>query len=124
MDNGISPICCGKHHKMERFMEICLMLLLYEDIGHGYILLEKLQQFGFSDDEINVSTLYRTLRKMEKDDSVLSEWEEGNQGPKRRIYHLTEQGKGNLAEWIRILKQRRTRINKLISQYEEITGSN
>ncbi len=110
--------CNSMHHKMERFLEVCLLLLLYDEVGYGYGLIEQLAFFGFSEDELNVSTLYRTLRKMEKEGLVTSLWEEGGPGPKRRVYEITENGKKELEQWIQILKTRKARIDKLIGRYE------
>jgi poly-beta-hydroxybutyrate-responsive repressor len=104
---------------MERFMEVCLLLLIYEEIGHGYGLVERLAPFGFSEDDLNVSTLYRTLRKMEKEGLVTSSWEKGGQGPKRRVYEITSDGKKELDQWIKILKARKSRIESLIRIYDE-----
>lgn len=111
--------CNGKPHHMERFLEVCLLLLLYDEIGYGYGLIEHLVQFGFSVDDLNVSTLYRSLRKMENEGLVTSRWEEGSQGPKRRLYEITMNGKSELDQWIRILKVRKSRIESLISRYDE-----
>ncbi|MDD4632086.1 MAG: PadR family transcriptional regulator [Proteiniphilum sp.] len=106
---------------MERFLEVCLLLLLYDEAGYGYGLIEQLEYFGFTQEELNVSTLYRTLRKMEKEGLVSSLWEEGGQGPRRRVYEITEDGKKNLKQWIKILEIRKTRIEKLILKYEDKT---
>jgi DNA-binding PadR family transcriptional regulator len=111
----------SKSHKMERFLEVCLLLLLYDEAGYGYGLIEQLEYFGFSQEELNVSTLYRTLRKMEKGGLVSSIWEEGGQGPRRRVYEITESGKRNLEQWIKILEIRKARIEKLILKYENKT---
>jgi len=111
--------CNGKNHKMERFLEVCLLLLLYDEVGYGYGLIEGLSFLGFSEDELNVSTLYRTLRKMEKENLVTSSWEEGGPGPKRRVYEITENGKDEMDHWINILKGRKARIEKLIGKYDE-----
>lgn len=111
--------CNIKHHKMERFLEVCLLLLLYDEAGYGYGLIEQLAFFGFSEDQLNVGSLYRTLRKMEKEELVTSLWEEGGAGPKRRVYEITENGKLELSQWIKILKVRKARIDKLIGRYDE-----
>lgn len=102
-------------------MEICLLLLLYQETSHGYILAEQLNNFGFSKEELNMGSLYRTLRKMEKDSLVTSCWEEGRQGPRKRVYQITDTGKRNLKNWIEILKKRRKRISKLMNHYEKTT---
>ncbi|PHS30337.1 MAG: PadR family transcriptional regulator [Alkaliphilus sp.] len=112
--------CNSKHHKMERFLEVCLLLLLHDEAGYGYGLIEQLAYFGFKEDELNVSTLYRTLRKMENDAWVTSYWEEGGPGPKRRVYMITENGKQELAQWVMILKARKARITRLIERYEDL----
>jgi PadR family transcriptional regulator PadR len=108
---------------MERFMEVCLLLLLYEEAGHGYGFIEQLSYFGFSEEQLNVGTLYRTLRKMEKEGSVISVWEEGGQGPKKRVYKITDNGKRELGNWIQFLKDRKARIDKLIKKYESSIGN-
>jgi poly-beta-hydroxybutyrate-responsive repressor len=124
MQNDQALFCTDKNHKMERFLEVCLLLLLYDEVGYGYGLIEQLEYFGFSQDELNVSTLYRTLRKMEKEELVSSLWEEGGPGPKRRVYEITESGKKELAQWIKILEFRKKRIDKLIGKYDEKVGQN
>ena len=116
-DQGL--FCTSKSHKMERFLEVCLLLLLYDEVGYGYGLIEQLEYFGFSQDELNVSTLYRTLRKMEKENLVSSFWEEGGPGPRRRVYEIKEGGRKNLAQWIDVLEIRKSRIEKLIKKYED-----
>ena len=120
MNNETSLFCKGKPHNMERFMEICLLLLLSQEDTHGYPLVEKLTYFGFSKEELNVGSLYRTLRKMEKDNYVTSDWQVGEQGPKKRVYKITESGKNMLKQWIQILKSRKKRIEKLINCYESL----
>ena len=111
--------CTGKNHKMERFLEACLLLLLYQEAGYGYGLVEQLEYFGFPEEDLNISTLYRTLRKMEKEGMVTSDWEEGGQGPKRRVYLITELGKKDLDQWVMILVERRQRIDKLVNRYND-----
>jgi len=113
------PVFCDhKPHHMERFLEVCLLLLLYDEIGYGYGLAEQLSHFGFSEMDLNVSTLYRTLRKMEHDGLVTSLWEAGGQGPRRRVYEITEGGKSELEQWIKVLKVRKARIETLVGAYD------
>ncbi len=114
-----SLLCNGKHHEMERFIETCLLLLLYKETGYGYALMEQLNYFDFSEGRLNISTLYRRLRKMEKEELVVSAWEESSKGPKKRIYSITDKGKEKLAKWIQILKSRKSKIVKLIDKYDE-----
>lgn len=121
MKEKLTMFCHGARNHMERFMEICLLLLLCQETSHGYTLAEQLNDFGFSKEDLNMGSLYRTLRKMEKDALVSSCWEEGKQGPKKRVYQITEAGKASLKNWIVLLKKRRKRISKLINYYEKRT---
>ena len=109
--------CDGKNQNMQRFMEICLLVLLYNKPSHGYSLAEKLGEYGFLN--LNVSTLYRTLRKMEKDTWVNSTWEQSGKGPKRRVYVITKTGKQELNVLIKVLELRKSRIEKILNQYEK-----
>ena len=120
MGDEVNSFCNGKHYKMERFLEVCILLLLYKETGHGYGLIEQLSYFGSSEERINVSTLYRTLRNMEKERLVVSNWEEGGQGPKKRVYNITDSGQKELVSWIEALKGRKARIEKLINRYESL----
>ena len=110
-----------KNGKMDRFLEVCLLVLLYDKIGYGYGLIEDLEDFGFTSEDLNVSTLYRTLRKMENENLVTSLWEESGLGPRKRLYKITKEGKDDLDNWILTLKMRKSRIENLIKRYEEKT---
>ena len=114
--------CCDiKYQKMERLLEICLLLLLFDQEGYGYGLIEQLSDFGFTGEDLNIGSLYRSLRKLEDQALVSSVWEEASSGPKRRVYTITETGKLELHTWMTILTQRKARIEQLIESYEEKT---
>lgn len=106
-------------HPMHRFMEVCLLVLLSSESTecHGYSLAEKLKNFGFTEEELNISTLYRTLRHIEQNEWVRSHWESGGQGPQRRVYSITAQGRNALDEWVQVLRRRRERIGLLLDAY-------
>lgn len=113
-----APGCNAGRKTADRFLEACLLQLLSQGTGHGYVLMEQLQQFGISTDALNISTLYRTLRHMEKEGCLESEWEEGGPGPKRRIYLISEKGKKELEIRIRMMKARKSGIDRLINAYD------
>ena len=118
MDGKQAPGCNAGRKTADRFLEACLLQLLCQGTGHGYVLVKQLQQFGISTDALNISTLYRTLRHMEKEGCLESEWEEGGPGPKRRIYLISEKGKKELEIRIRMMKARKSGIDRLINAYD------
>jgi len=87
-----------------RFVEPVLLLLLKRK-GHsyGYELSGELTEFALTDAEIEAAALYRTLRQLEKNGFVRSEWDSGHSGPARRLYMLTELGEHHLEEWLTVL---------------------
>lgn len=58
--------------------------------AHGYLIEEYLRTLGLMG--VDMSTLYRTLRQMEKDGLLRSAWEPGATGPGRRVYTPTDAG--------------------------------
>ncbi len=68
------------------------LIILRECTSYGYQLMERLVELGF--DAMNPGTLYRTLRKMEKDGLCESKWETACEGPARRMYSITDAGEG------------------------------
>lgn len=117
---GLMDCCCGRNHQMPVFMETCLLVLLVDQTCHGYSLAEQLGEFGFAD--VNVSTLYRIMRKMEDDGWVRSSWEEGEKGPQKRVYAITDVGLEALSQWAQVFENKRAHIDKLIAKYHEKVG--
>ena len=115
-----NSFCKRKSETGERLLEVSLLILLSCNQSHGYELMEKISRLDFFQQDINGSTLYRTLRKMENNKLVLSQWGVGIQGPKRRIYDITNFGKKELDSWILMLKSRKMSIEKLINNYENL----
>src|SRR5918994_6398594 len=79
------------------------LVLLKEETSYGYEIMERLEQFGF--EQISVGTLYRTLRRTEKEGLSKSEWDTAEGGPARRIYSITEAGEEYLAAWAKACEQ-------------------
>src|SRR5215208_4669759 len=79
------------------------LVLLREESSYGYELMERLEQFDF--EQISAGTLYRTLRRAEKEGLSKSEWETSEGGLVRRMYSITEAGEEYLAAWAQACEQ-------------------
>lgn len=100
---GKHPCTCAMGN-LYRFVEpVLLFLLKRKGRCHGYELASDLREYALTDSEIEIAALYRTLRQMEKNDCVKSEWEMDGSGPARRLYVLTPHGEDHLQEWIVVL---------------------
>lgn len=87
-----------------RFVEpVVLLLLKKKGRSYGYDLSRDLQDHALTDAEIERAALYRTLRNLEKNGNVISDWEVEGAGPARRVYRLTPEGERHLQEWATVL---------------------
>lgn len=87
-----------------RFVEpVVLLLLKKKGRSYGYELAGDLQEYALTDAEIERAALYRTLRQLEQNGNVASEWETNGAGPARRVYRLTAEGERHLEEWAVVL---------------------
>jgi poly-beta-hydroxybutyrate-responsive repressor len=88
--------------------------------AHGYLIEEYLRGMGFL--SLEMSTLYRTLRQLEKDGLLRSSWEPGPTGPARRVYSLTDVGRGWLDQWAGALDVYRRMLDQFFGLYDKQTG--
>lgn len=97
------PCTCAMGN-LYRFVEpVLLFLLKKKGRCHGYELASELREYALTDSEIEIAALYRTLRQLEKNGCVRSEWDIGGSGPARRLYVLTAHGHEHLREWVTVL---------------------
>ena len=88
-----------------RFVEPVVLLLLREKgRSYGYGLANDLRAHALTDAEIERGALYRTLRQLEANGNVSSEWSIDESGPARRVYELTAKGDLHLHEWATVLE--------------------
>jgi len=95
---------------------VTLVLLRQWNI-YGYELMERSVELGF--EAINPGTVYRTLRKMEKDGLCESEWESPSSGgPPRRMYSITDAGGAYLDLWVRSMEQYQQTMDDFLQAYK------
>jgi poly-beta-hydroxybutyrate-responsive repressor len=96
-----------------------LLLLLHCNEAHGYELLEGLKQFGFEQNPVDSSTVYRRLRGLEKREFVTSRWDTESAGPARRLYQITEEGDRYLAWWVDDLRETDRVLHYFLGVYDQ-----
>src|SRR3712207_2765742 len=93
-----------------------LLLALSFYRAHGYLLQQWLRALGFFG--VDITTLYRTLRQMERQGLVSSAWDTEAQGPARRVYALTDAGRLFLEGWVGALGQYREMLERFFRLYQ------
>lgn len=99
------------------FLRPAVLILLTEQPSHGYEMLDQLRQMGLTG--LDTGGLYRSLRSMEEDGLVCSQWETSPSGPPRRSYELTVEGEAALVAAIGDLVEARDRLGWLVARYHE-----
>ncbi len=102
---------------IERFIEPCILLLLSKGASHGYGLMEDLEKH--CGEKVDIGNLYRTLRRMEMDSWVKSDWSKNESGPDRRTYTITRDGLDFLKSAVSSLVHTDELIKKLLKGYRE-----
>jgi PadR family transcriptional regulator len=92
--------------RVERFGEAALLVSLAARPTHGYELIERLPELSRGE-RVDVGNLYRTLRSLEQEGLVTSEWHPDLPGPAKRTYTLTSEGHALLASWLDAVEQLR-----------------
>jgi PadR family transcriptional regulator PadR len=110
-----------------RFVEpVLLLMLALKGHSYGYELCGDLPQYAFTDAEIERADLYRTLRRLESNGYVSSDWDTDHSGPARRVYSLTPQGRQHLRDWAQVLAgvvQSMSRFVHLVDKSSNIRNS-
>ncbi|MGY0693416.1 PadR family transcriptional regulator [Virgibacillus sp. FSP13] len=93
-------------------LEICVLVLLDKQDRYGYELVQKIS------DKIEISegSMYPLLRRLTKDGYFTTYLQESSEGPSRKYYKLTDQGRDYLHEQMREWKEFSNAVNQLIKE--------
>jgi len=92
-----------------------VLLAIQARQAHGYLIEQYLRGLGLA--QVQMSTLYRTLRQLEAQGLVTSTWEAGPGGPARRTYALTNAGEAWLRAGASVLDAYRSAIDAFFGAY-------
>ncbi|MCB2187290.1 MAG: PadR family transcriptional regulator [Deltaproteobacteria bacterium] len=108
--------CTGSHART--LTAPWILLCLHNNPGtHGYEInrlvtgyLEGLEA------SLNLGGLYRQLKALEKRGMLTSHWDEGEAGPAKRVYSLTEKGRECLWRWMGTLSQQAALLERFFQE--------
>jgi PadR family transcriptional regulator PadR len=82
-------------------LELCVLGLLAKGESYGYELAQSLEAAGLG--QIQGGTLYPVLLRLQRTGLVTASWRDGDAGPARKYYRMTEAGAEKLrhsaADW-------------------------
>jgi PadR family transcriptional regulator PadR len=101
-------------------MPMAVLALLAEGPAHGYLLVERLRELGFT--RAQGGTLYPLLKRFEEASLVTHEWLHDETGPGRKQFALTPAGRRELTSqhvaWSRVTDV----LNDMITSPEKGTS--
>ena len=95
-----------------------LLLVLGDGPAHGYDLPGLLVPLGLR--TIDRGFVYRTLRAMEAEGLVVSEWDRSPSGPARRVYSVTAAGRDWVARAATVLREADRRMACWLARYRRL----
>lgn len=103
------------HGQPRSWLQPFLLLSLEQWQSHGYELIRRLAVFGF--EVVDPGSVYRTLRQLERDGLVESDWDTTTEGPARRRYKVTDSGRTYLNGWAGALRGYQYMLDQFFSTY-------
>lgn len=74
-------------------LDMCILYLISREEMYGYDIMQKMNCYF---PEVNESTFYAILRRLNKEGAAETYLGEESMGPKRKYYRITEEGKERL----------------------------
>lgn len=93
-------------------IEYCVLALLRDEERYGFQLVRELSEAdGLVTSE---GTVYPLLTRLRKEGLVETSWRESNQGPPRRYYRITREGRRELASFTEQWARFRSAVDALL----------
>lgn len=104
--------CAGA--SLPRFLQPVILAILLSGPMHGYRLMQRLRQNRFFQDcPPDITGVYRMLKNMEQEGSLIGTRDAGESGPSRCRYAITDRGTQCLRQWERTLQEHQQFIQDL-----------
>jgi DNA-binding PadR family transcriptional regulator len=105
--------CSGK--SLARLLRPALLASLASGPAHGYEAAQRLRKIKlFTVDAPDYAGIYRALNAMENEGLLVSRWNTDNEGPARKVFTLTREGRSCLAKWHQTLSEYHRDIRELL----------
>jgi DNA-binding PadR family transcriptional regulator len=108
------PCGCGGGFN-RHFIYPAVLLLLSREPAHGYSLFRKMAELGLMDEGSGPTPVYRVLTRLEDEGLAVHEHVAEGQGPARKVFSLTGEGREALTSWWVRLEH----MKRLIGWFEE-----
>lgn len=98
---------------LDKLIQPCILIELSKEPCYGLLLMQKLRNDGYIEDNLDPAGFYRNLKRMEKDGYLTSE-SSGNGPRSRRTYAITDLGRRALLNWEDSLRKYARHISHIV----------
>lgn len=98
---------------LKGILEGCILSIISIHDSYGYEISEMLCKYGFGN--ISEGTIYPILLRLQRNKAIESYFKKSDQGPNRKYYRLTEEGRKSLIEFNQSFKELQNAINNLLN---------
>ena len=102
-----------------RWLEPFLLVLIGRGEAYGGALIASLNELCLAPNGVDVGMAYRTLRELEGDGLLTSQWL-ADSGAPRRAYRLTREGRQALDEWTSVMRERGRLVEAFLDQADPV----
>jgi PadR family transcriptional regulator PadR len=123
-NGSFEPGAIGGGRGRRLLLEAAVLAALAEQKkAHGYDLRRILAELTDGFMQVDSASVYRLLRRLEQDGFVTSTWTEGEHGPQRREYRLTQEGCRHLISWRKHLETRERAFRAVIDAIDRLPAA-
>lgn len=101
---------------LKGILEGCILAVIERETVYGYELAMKLQKEGLT---VSEGSIYPLLLRLQKENLIYGEMQKSPNGPNRKYYFLTEDGKVALDEFRNYWQEIKTPIDQLLEKRDE-----
>jgi len=113
---------CNCGYPEKRWLQFLILRVICEKPTYGYRIIKSIEEISQGRHIIKSGTMYTTLRRMEKEGLLKSNWQKGESGPDSRMYQITKKGKDYLKSWLEMVIERKKMIDKMAEFYKKQFG--
>ncbi|WP_042142393.1 PadR family transcriptional regulator [Paucisalibacillus sp. EB02] len=95
-------------------LEGCILSVINRQSTYGYELSLRLQEYGLSD--VSEGSIYPILLRLQKENLIEGTMQKSELGPKRKYYHLTEDGENALREFMEQWENIKLPVDNIINK--------
>ncbi|NPV89621.1 MAG: PadR family transcriptional regulator [Firmicutes bacterium] len=106
---------------VRKWIEPSILMLLMKQPTHGYDLANSIKELDINEDKPDFGTVYRTLRGMEDEGLIKSEWVTEGPGPAKRNYKITPKGTKTVGHWTKEVEKDIDILSRFLIRLKQFT---